>query len=65
MSSLPPNCCFECHEQKSRAQTAREAQRSYTGKFLEPVLKKARKPKRRSTSEAAEEIKAVGRMGEA
>ncbi|MCG2628346.1 excinuclease ABC subunit UvrA [Bradyrhizobium sp. WYCCWR 13023] len=31
-----------------------KAQRSYTGKFLEPVLKKARKPKRRSTSEAAE-----------
>lgn len=31
-----------------------KAPRSYTGKFLEPVLKKARKPKRRSTSEAAE-----------
>ncbi len=31
-----------------------KAARSYTGKFLEPVLKKARKPKRRSTSEAAE-----------
>ncbi|MCP3469655.1 excinuclease ABC subunit UvrA [Bradyrhizobium sp. CCGUVB1N3] len=31
-----------------------KAPRSYTGKFLEPVLKKAGKPKRRSTSEAAE-----------
>ncbi|WGR67780.1 MULTISPECIES: excinuclease ABC subunit UvrA [unclassified Bradyrhizobium] len=31
-----------------------KAPRSYTGQFLEPVLKKARKPKRRSTSEAAE-----------
>ncbi|WP_028136273.1 excinuclease ABC subunit UvrA [Bradyrhizobium japonicum] len=31
-----------------------KAPRSYTGKFLDPVLKKARKPKRRSTSEAAE-----------
>jgi excinuclease ABC subunit A len=31
-----------------------KAPRSYTGKFLEPVLKKANKPKRRSTSEAAE-----------
>ncbi|MBR1173547.1 excinuclease ABC subunit UvrA [Bradyrhizobium sp. KB893862 SZCCT0404] len=31
-----------------------KAPRSYTGKFLAPVLKKAGKPKRRSTSEAAE-----------
>ncbi len=31
-----------------------KAPRSYTGKFLEPVLKKARKPKRGRTSEAAE-----------
>ncbi|WFU37637.1 excinuclease ABC subunit UvrA [Bradyrhizobium sp. CB82] len=31
-----------------------KAPRSYTGKFLEPVLKKAGKQKRRSTSEAAE-----------
>jgi excinuclease ABC subunit A len=31
-----------------------KAPRSYTGKFLEPVLKKARKPRRRGASEAAE-----------
>src|SRR5215475_2962526 len=31
-----------------------KAPRSYTGKFLAPVLKKAGKPKRRSASEAAE-----------
>src|SRR6516164_861352 len=31
-----------------------KAPRSYTGKFLDPVLKRAGKPKRRSTSEAAE-----------
>jgi excinuclease ABC subunit A len=31
-----------------------KAPRSYTGQFLKPVLEKARKPKRRSASEAAE-----------
>jgi excinuclease ABC subunit A len=31
-----------------------KAPRSYTGQFLKPVLAKAGKPKRRSTSEAAE-----------
>ena len=31
-----------------------KAPRSYTGKFLEPVLKKAGKPRRRGASEAAE-----------